>query len=125
VTALSSTEAEYVALNEVIKEVLWLRELLKTMELPEYDHSSSTKIYEDNKAARLLASSDMIRGKSKHFSVRYHHTREAVADGMVEIVACPTARQVADMLTKNLDQHKFKYFRNQLLGINPFDPTTL
>lgn len=51
VTAFSSTEAEYMAISEAMKDVLWLRPLLKTIGI---EQKNPTSVYVDNPAALAL-----------------------------------------------------------------------
>ncbi|GMF55954.1 unnamed protein product [Phytophthora fragariaefolia] len=50
--ALSSTEAEYMALSDCVKECIWMRRLLKDIGV---DQVGATVIYEDNQGAMALA----------------------------------------------------------------------
>ncbi|OWY96768.1 polyprotein [Phytophthora megakarya] len=67
--ALSSTEAEYMALSECIKEVVWLRRLLKDVGAKQVD---PTVIYEDNQGAMALAKNVGYQARTKHINIRYH-----------------------------------------------------
>ena len=69
------------------------------------------RVHEDNHACELLAKGagkGMKRGK--HIEVRFHVVREAVRNGEFEVYHLSTNEQIADALTKNLGDVKFRYF---------------
>ena len=109
--ATSSVHDEYVALYEAVREVVWLRQLLR-----ELGHAATgpTTIFEDNKGSISMASNNRTDPKTKHIDVKYHFTREHVKSNTVAIVYKPTAEMVADALTKPVGKCKFVWFRNQL-----------
>ena len=99
----STAEAEYVALCEMTKEIVWMRGLL--LELG-FAVKEPTVINEDNQAAVALAKNPVHHQRSKHIDVAYHFTRERVERGEVEVRYCPTERMLADGLTKALPREK-------------------
>ena len=96
--AQSSTEAEYVALYHACCEVVWLRELLQYMHLPQ----ESTIVYQDNTSTIQWAAGQENFHKTKHVDRKYHYIRELWADRLIEIRYCPTKAMAADILTKPL-----------------------
>eukprot|EP00873_Tetraselmis_striata_P042412 jgi/Tetstr1/462676/TSEL_007642.t1 len=97
--ALSTAEAEYMALCAAMCEALFLRELCCAQ-------SEATVIFEDNQSCIALTRNPMTHGRSKHIAIKYHFTREKVLSGEVAIEYCPTAQMVADALTKPLGRLK-------------------
>jgi len=73
-----------------------------------------TVIYADNQGAIALARNPTQHGKSKHIATQWHFTREAVANGQVELEYTPTEQMVADGLTKALTREGFERFRKAL-----------
>lgn len=98
--ALSTTEAEYMALSATCQEALWLRTLAKDLE-PSIV-SSPTIILNDNKGAIDLSNNGGYRPRTKHIDIRHHFIREKVDCGEVKIEHIPTERMTADVLTKAL-----------------------
>ena len=101
--AASTAEAEYMAASQAVKEALWLRKLttdlggeLKTMQL-----------YTDNQAALTLLKNPIASARSKHIDIIYHFARERVARKEVKFDYCPTAKMIADTMTKALAESKF------------------
>jgi hypothetical protein len=66
--ALSSTEAEYMAMSDCVKECVWLRRLLKDMRS---EHSDPTVIYEDNQGSMALAKNVGYQARTKHIDIHY------------------------------------------------------
>eukprot|EP00873_Tetraselmis_striata_P038175 jgi/Tetstr1/458439/TSEL_044874.t1 len=111
--ALSTAEAEYMALCAAVCEELFLRELLRELCCAQ---SEATVIFEDNQSCIALTRNPMTHGRSKHISIKYHFTREKVLSGEVAIEYCPTAQMVADALTKALGRLKDAEIAMQMLG---------
>jgi hypothetical protein len=112
--ALSTMEAEYMALSDAIKEVIWIRALAKSMG---FKLNEPTKIFEDNNACIELAKDPKHRERAKQIDIRYHFIRNHIAKGEIVIVKCETEFQLADGLTKALPIEKFNKL-NVLSGIH-------
>lgn len=70
--ALSSTEAEYMALAEATKDGIYISEFLKELELSKLAQLS---IYNDNIGAQLLAKNPIVHPRTKHINIRFHFIR--------------------------------------------------
>ena len=95
--ALSSIEAEYIAITSASAQALWLRKILE--ELCEIQ-SSATILYCDNKSAIQLAQNPIHHNKSKHFDMKYHFIRDMVEKKIVELRHISTLDNVVDIFTK-------------------------
>lgn len=111
--ALSTAEAEYVALASAAQETTWLRQLLSDLH---HQQHNPTVLYEDNQAAIAISQNTQSHTKMKHIDIRYHYVREKVLDNTIEIRYCPTEDMPADILTKGLTFEKFAKFR-ELSGV--------
>lgn len=109
----SSTDAEYVAINEGCREAMWLRDLLEQLGVP---CQGATQIYGDNNGALALTKDPVFHARSKHIKVRYHFVREQVEAGEIDCVRVDTKENTADVFTKPLDKGPFTQFR-QCLGV--------
>ena len=69
-------------------------------------------MYCDNKSTIQLSAHHMLRPRTKHINMRHHWIREKIAAGEVKVVYVPTAKNVADVMTKNVGRVK----REQLLS---------
>ena len=107
--ALSTAEAEYIALANAAQEAVWLQRLLDDL------HDNSEKpmvIHEDNQAAISMSKNQQYHGRAKHIDIKYHYIRELVADKCVVLKYCPTDSMIADILTKGLSKEKFIKIRD-------------
>ena len=105
VTASGTSEAEYVALSEVVKIVLFLRQVQEFMG-PSM-RVGAVNVFEDNEGAIKLATNKYASRRTKHIDVKHHLVRDA-SDARNLIVAYVRSEdQHADLLTKPLDMQKF------------------
>ena len=111
IVALSSTEAEYIALTLASQEAIWLRRLLSSIG---FKQSTATALHEDNQRALELSRNPIHHARTKHIDIRYHFIREAVESKEVELMYCPTNLMIADIFTKGLAKQRFNELREQL-----------
>jgi len=109
--AMSSAEAEYIALAEAVKEALWYRSWITEV----FEKEICVHIHCDNTAAIALSSNDTIHERSKHIALRHHFIRDETAKRHVAISWIATTKQQADILTKALDRGLFEKFRSKLM----------
>lgn len=102
--ALSTTEAEYMALTEATKELKWMRQFLT--ELGQGPGKEATVLCTDNQGAIALAKNPVSHAKSKHIDIRHHFIRDAVMDKIIWLQYVPTEEMTADSLTKALSRQK-------------------
>ncbi len=115
VVALSSTEAEYVALSEAGREACWLRNLYQELG---YEQTLPTVIKGDNNGAIAMARNPQFHKRAKHIDIRWHWIRDLVEDQTVEIQSCRDPDQTADVLTKALPRPKHKKHMEEM-GLAP------
>lgn len=115
--ALSTMEAEYMALSEVVKEVMYMRRLLTHMGGQTYANDP-TCINCDNQSAIRFSKDSIYHQRSKHVDIRFHFTREAQEDGEVTVQYIPSDKNPADLLTKPLLKIKMSRCRDILKLIN-------
>ena len=97
---LSTSEAEYVALGDTVKELLFLRQVWRFM-LPGKG-MSYFPIFDDNQGAVQLSQNLVSNSNSKHIDVRHHFFRELVRQGDISVSHVPSECQHADILKKAL-----------------------
>lgn len=114
-TALSSTEVEYMAASAASCQAIWLRRLLFELGVAQ---QGPTILYCDNRSTISITKNPAMHGRTKHIDLRYHHIRELVADGQIQLNFCGTDEQVADVLTKSLPVYKFERFREKIGVLN-------
>lgn len=68
----------------------------------------------DNKSAIALCKNPVQHGRSKHIDAEFHHIRECIENGELDVDHVSTNEQLADMLTKALGRTKFVEMRVKL-----------
>lgn len=118
--ALSTTEAEYIALSQSLRDVIPLMQLLEELDavfpLNHPTPQIHCKVWEDNNGALSLASNQKFSPRTKHIAIKYHHFRDHVSKGKISIHAIDTKEQTADIFTKPLEKDLFLYLRSKLCG---------
>ncbi len=104
--AMSSTEAEYMALFAVTQEVIWMRRLLCQVDTSFTSHRKPTVVFQDNKSTILLANNPSQHARTKHINTKFHFVRDQVSDSTIQIEYKSTEEMVADILTKAVSRPK-------------------
>ncbi len=118
--ALSTTEAEYIALSHSMRKVLPFLNLVKEIHdvipLPSSKPTFFCKVFEDNRSCIKVTKSPKFMHRTKHISLKYHHFRQFVSDVTIKIFPIDTHNQIADIFTKPLPETQFKILRKKLCG---------
>jgi hypothetical protein len=103
--ALSSTQAEYMALGDACKEAIHLKGVMSEL----FGNVGPITILNDSQSAQSIATNSVHHRRTKHIYVRFHAIREMVEERKVKLVYIPEAKMVADALTNALlgPKHKF------------------
>jgi len=96
IMALSTCEAEYVAVATAACQAVWLRWLL------------------GNQPAIALAKNHVLHDRSKHIDIKFHFLRDCIDRGQIVIEFVETSRQLADILTKTLGRLRFMELRKMI-----------
>ncbi|GJZ51434.1 retrovirus-related pol polyprotein from transposon TNT 1-94 [Tanacetum coccineum] len=112
VVALSTTEAEYMALTEAVKESIWLKGLLIELGV----NLRLVVVNCDNQSVIHLSRNAMFHERTKHVNVRHHFIREIVESKEIEVAKIGTKDNAADAFTKVVLGPKFKYYM-KILGV--------
>ncbi|CAB1108204.1 unnamed protein product [Ectocarpus sp. CCAP 1310/34] len=114
VVALSSVEAEYVAMSKACTMIIHYRHLLSINQTQE----EATRMFEDNTAAISTSVNNKLTPRTKHIGIKYHHVRSLIEDKVVAVEYIESDAQKADILTKSLGAVKFLRNRLLLLGVS-------
>ncbi|XP_045817459.1 secreted RxLR effector protein 161-like [Trifolium pratense] len=74
VVALSTTQAEYIALVEGVKEAIWLKGMIGEMGISQ----GCVKIHCDSQSAIHLANHQVYHERTKHIDIRLHFVRDMI-----------------------------------------------
>ena len=134
--ALSTMEAEYLALSASMRDLIPLREVVKEIltqvlidnesQVSYRAHSRTfedvkdtipmSTVYEDNQACLKHAMMPKMSPRTKHIGVPYHFFRSKIIELEIEVVPIGTDNQLADQFTKGLLADKFTRDRARLMG---------
>jgi hypothetical protein len=111
--ALSTTEAEYIALSQAMRDLIPLLGLLEELspilhlniDQPDVHWKSCgyengqyvADLFEDNKGAYELAKAPKMRPRTKHIALKYHHFRQHVTNGTIRIHSIGTKDQITEI----------------------------
>jgi hypothetical protein len=104
VVALSTTEAEYMAIAEACKELIWLKGLFA--ELCGVD--SCINLFSDGQSAICLTKDQVFHERTKHIEIKYHYVRDKIQKGKLKVCKISTRDNPTDMLTKPIPIAKFE-----------------
>ena len=120
--ALSTAEAEYIALSQSTREIIPLMNLLKelnsVMNFGMKEDDFQCTLYEDNTSCITIAGTHKFTPRTKHISLKYHWFRSFTKgpNKLLNIKYINTREQTADILTKPLDEPLFTYLRKKSNG---------
>ena len=118
----SSTEAELVAVDHCMSQVLWTRYFLDAHGY----NINDCVIYQDNKSAILLEQNGQVSSskRTQHINIRYYFMTDRINCGEIKIKYCPTTEMLGDYFTKPLQGGLFNKFCDRILNIQA-DPSTV
>ena len=82
VPAQSTTEAEYMAINEACKEAVWLKGLFAEL----CGDDSCIQLFSDSQSAIYLIKDQIFHERTKHIDIKYHYVRHVVAQGKLKVL---------------------------------------
>jgi hypothetical protein len=119
--ALSTTEAEYIALSTSTRDILPILSLAK--EASEHKLIAQVpaplihcKIFEDNSGTVEMANVPKMQPHTKHLNIKYHFFRQLVQQGVLQVMHIAGEQQIADFFTKALDLMTFLKHHKSIMG---------
>ncbi|KAA3477952.1 gag/pol protein [Gossypium australe] len=102
----STMEVEYVAASEATKEAIWIRKFLTELEVIPSMEKAIT-LYCDNNVA--IANTEEMRShkRTEHINRKCHLIREAVAEGIIDVMKVDFENNLANLFTKTLVTKSF------------------
>lgn len=112
----SSTEAELVAVNDFLPQVLWTRHFLSAQGYELHDNV----VYQDNESSMLLANNGRASSgkRTRHINIRFFFVTDRIKKGEIRLQHCPTDKMIADFYTKPLQGTKFRQLRDIVLNVH-------
>ncbi|KAF8748186.1 hypothetical protein RHS01_10997 [Rhizoctonia solani] len=111
--ALSTMEAEYMALSHACTQAMWLRQFFEELQ---YVADTPTLIVSDNLAALALSEESQFHGRSKHIDIRHHFMQDLIEKRKVATLYVPTKENLANAFTKALPAPQFSYLMQGIMG---------
>ena len=109
---LSTTEAEYVAVSEVVKEIKFFYQMLRSMEIRV---PLPIKVQVDNAGAIWLENNSSVSERTKHVDLRAHFVRDLIKDQLIQINFVKAAENDSDIMTKNQQGQHYMYAKSMLV----------
>ena len=115
VNTRSSTEAELVAVDDVLAQVVWTKKFLEAQGFNVTDNI----VYQDNKSTMLLEKNGRKSAgkRSRHLDIRYFFATDLHERKEVDYKFCPTDAMTADYMSKSLHGKKFHKFRKEIMNL--------
>ena len=112
--ALSTCEAEYMALCETSQEAVYLSRVFR--DLTQSEISEPISIYGDNQGSLDIVRNPVKHNRTKHIDIRYHYIRELFHSQVITVSHVSTGDNIADVMTKAVSKFKYENFRQSLFG---------
>jgi len=109
--ALSTVEAEYVAMSRCAQQMVWMQMWLDEVEI---GHDMPGVIKGDSRGAIALVKNTKDHGKVKHIDIRHHYIRELVTSELILFEQIPSADNLTDLFTKPLARDHHHRFLKEL-----------
>lgn len=115
--ALSTTEAEYMAMMHGSQQALWMHNFLAEIGLGQ---PLPAKLFVDNNSSIALAQSTKGHACAKHIDIRHHYIRERVQEGDIEVNHISSSKNLANICTKALPRALHEHLVG-LIGLKNHD----
>lgn len=106
--ALSSTEAEFMAITAAIQESIWLKRLEKELNP---NNNVNMVLYCDNKGAIQVATNNKYSSRTKHVDIKAKFIKQKIDNNEISLKYLSTKEMVADVFTKAVTPQKLEYFK--------------
>ena len=101
---------------------MWIRQLIKEMDLEELT-PEATPMLGDNDQATQLSNEDVITAGNKFYLIDYHYTKEQIKSGHISTRRVDTKDNFADIFTKSLGPQDLNRLSNKLNGYDGLHPS--
>lgn len=101
--ALSTTEAEYMAIVNATQEAIWLRNLYNQF-FP--NNGKSILLHCDNQGALQLSKNGVFSPRTKHIHIKLEFIKECIENKIINLTYISTNEMLADIFTKGIAKDK-------------------
>ena len=110
----SSTEAELVAVDDIMPQVIWMRNFL---EVQGYNVTDNV-VFQDNQSTMLLEKNGKQSSSkwTQHINICYFFITDQIESKEMSVEYCPTGKMLGDFFMKQLQGASFRKFHNQILS---------
>lgn len=119
VVARSSAETEFRAMAQGICELLWLKIILEDLRIKS---DEPMRLYCDNKSAISIAHNPVQHDRTKHIEIDRHFIKEKLDSGLICTPYVSSQDNLADILTKGLNNNNFERIVSKLGMENTYSP---
>ena len=113
--ALSTCEAEYMALAETTQEAIYLKQVI--LDLNEDVVVEPILLFGDNQGSLAVVKNPVKHNRTKHIDIKYHFIRDYFNSNIIDITYVPSEENVADAMTKPISRVKLEKFGKSLFGM--------
>lgn len=103
--ALSSAEAQYIALYEATRDMVWIKGLLIEFRVK----VENVKVLEGNNSCINIATSYPSSRQTRHFDIKLLFVIQSIMDGTIKLVQVDSSEQTPDLLTEALEAKIFVF----------------
>ena len=121
-TALSTMEAEVIALGACMKELIPIMDMVQSLAvavgISAGDVNMRVSVHEDDSGALVLAETlpPQFTPRSKYYATKTIWFREEINRRGIKLLKIETTEQLGDMFTKGLAKPAFEYLRSKIIG---------
>lgn len=108
--ALSSMEAEYIAISEAARELLWLYDIFSECSKVLNFDICKPVLYSDSQSAIYFSRNSIENVRSKHIDIRFHFVKNLLTMNKFDLFSVPGDNNVADLLTKPVTGDKLTQY---------------
>ncbi len=106
-------EVEYTEQTLVVKETIWLRNLMTQLTC-DVEYFQAIMIYEDNQNVIAFVKNSQFHARIKYIDIQIHFIKEKVIEESIDLFYVFIDQMIVDDLTKSLIRDKFVQFRAAL-----------
>ena len=104
--ALSTMEAEFVALSAAAQEAVWLKRFMNHLNIT--TSNEPVTVFSDSQSSIAYTKDPKFHNRTKHIDIKYHFVKDLVAHGEIDLEYIATSEMVADPLTKAVARNVFE-----------------